>query len=81
MRRVMVTLGSILAHAQMRKQWATLPCVISGGSVVGARLIREAGKGEAGGREAHPSPAEVAAILAHAKGRWRPLLVTAALLA
>jgi integrase len=78
-RKVLVSLGSILAHAQMRKQ-------VGHNAVRDLRHARGRGKTHAERREKAkleigkdiPSPAEVAAILAHAKERWRPLLVTAA---
>jgi integrase len=77
-RKVLVSLGSILADAQMRKQ-------VGHNAVRDLRNARR-GKVKAVKREKTklevgkdiPSPAEVAAILAHAKGRWRPLLLTAA---
>ena len=78
-RKVLVSLGSILADAQMRKQ-------IGHNAVRDLRRARGRSKTNIVKREKvkleigkHiPSPAEVAAILAHAKGHWRPLLVTAA---
>jgi integrase len=77
-RRVMRSLGSILADAQER------------GLVVrnAARELRTRRKGR--GRKGEkrqkgrlkigvdiPTPAEIRAIIEHAKGRWRPLLITA----
>jgi integrase len=78
-RKVLVSLGSILADAQMRKQ-------IGHNAVRDLRRARGRGKANVVNREKvklevgkHiPSPAEVAAILAHAKSHWRPLLLTAA---
>ena len=78
-RKVLVSLGSILADAQMRKQ-------VGHNAVRDLRRARGRGKTNVVKREKTkleigkdiPSPAEVAAILAHAKGRWRPLLLTAA---
>jgi integrase len=78
-RKVLVSLGSILADAQMRKQ-------VGHNAVRDLRRARGRGKANVVKREKEkleiekhiPSSAEVAAILAHAKDRWRPLLVTAA---
>jgi integrase len=77
-RKVLVSLGAILADAQMRKQ-------VGHNAVRDLRRARGRGKAHAVKREKAklevgkdiPLPAEVAAILAHA-GRWRPLLLTAA---
>jgi integrase len=78
-RKVLVSLGSILGHAQLRKQ-------VGHNAVRDLRRQRGRNKANAVKREKEkleigkhiPSPTEVAAILAHAKGHWRPLLVTAA---
>jgi integrase len=78
-RKVLVSLGSILADAQIRKQ-------VGHNAVRDLRRARGRGKANVVKREKVklevgkdiPSPAEVAAILAHAKPKWRPLLVTAA---
>lgn len=81
-RRVMRTLGSILADAQERGLIVRNP----------ARELRvrrrdrkkegKADKRQRGNLKAGvdiPTPAEVRAIVDHAKGRWRPLLLTAVL--
>lgn len=78
-RKVLVSLGSILAHAQLRKQ-------------VGHNAVRELRQARSGNRakvvkrekeqlkigKDIPLPDEIKLILAHAKDRWRPLLLTAA---
>jgi integrase len=78
-RKVLISLGAILAHAQIRKQ-------VGHNAVRDLRRARGRGKANAVKREKAkleigkdiPSPAEVAAILAHAKPKWRPFLLTAA---
>ncbi len=78
-RKVLVSLGSILGHAQMRKQMghnAVRDLRRQRGRSKTNTVKREKMKLEIG--KHIPSPTEVAAILAHAKGHWRPLLVTAA---
>ena len=79
-RKVLVSLGSILADAQEQ-------------GLAARNAVRELRRNRRKGKERHaetrekgklkvgvdiPSPDEIRAILAHAKGRWRPLLVTAA---
>jgi integrase len=75
-RRVVRSLGSILTDAQERGQ-------------VGHNAVRELSRNRKRQTERRhkgkpkigvdiPTPAEVAGIIAGAKGRWRPLLVTAA---
>jgi integrase len=78
-RKVLVSLGSILSEARLRK-------------LVGHNAVRDLGRERRRGRDKAkkrekaklevgkhiPTPTEVAAILAHAKSKWRPLLVTAA---
>jgi integrase len=79
-RKVLVSLGSLLADAQERGLSAR-------NAVRDLRRNRRRGKeGKAEKRQKGklkvgvdiPSPDEIKAILAYAKGRWRPLLVTAA---
>ena len=78
-RRVMQTLGSILADAQERG-------LVARNSVRELRGKRRSGR--SGDRRQKrklkvgvdiPMPEEIRAILEHAKSRWRPLLMTAAL--
>ena len=79
-RKVLVSLGSILADAQEQ-------------GLAARNAVRELRHNRRRGKERHaekrekgklkvgvdiPSPDEIKAILANAKGRWRPLLVTAA---
>ncbi len=79
-RKVLVSLGSILADAQEQ-------------GLAARNAVRELRRNRRKGKERHaakrekgklkvgvdiPSPDEIKAILAHAKGRWRPFLVTAA---
>ena len=79
-RKVLVSLGSILADAQEQ-------------GLAARNAVRELRHNRRRGKERHaekrekgklkvgvdiPSPDEIKAILAHAKGRWRPFLVTAA---
>jgi integrase len=76
-RKVRVSLGSILAHAQSH-------------GMVARNIVRELGRLKRGkmtkGEQKRklkvgvdiPSPEEIRAILAHATGRWRPLLLVAA---
>jgi integrase len=78
-RRVVVSLGAILAHAQIRKQVghnAVRELSRARGRVKTNAVKREKLKLEIG--KHIPSPPEVAAILAHATSHWRPFLVTAA---
>jgi integrase len=78
-RKVLVSLGSILTDAQMRKQ-------VAHNAVRDLRRARGRGKANAVKREKLklevgkdiPSPSEISAILAHAQSRWRPFLMTAA---
>ena len=75
-RKVRVSLGSILAHAQLH-------------GMVARNIVRELGRLKRTKRNKAeqkqklkvgvdiPTPAEIAAILAHATGRWRPLLLVA----
>jgi len=76
-RKIMTSLGSILADAQEQRLAAR-------NSV--RELRRNRGKRKKGSTNGRtklkvgvdiPSPDEIKAILAHAKGRWRPLLITA----
>jgi integrase len=79
-RKVLVSLGSILADAQER-------------GLAARNAVRDLRRNRRRGKELNaekrqkgklkvgvdiPAPDDVKAILAHAKGRWRPLLVTAA---
>jgi integrase len=79
-RKVLVSLGSILADAQEQ-------------GLAARNAVRELRRNRRRGKEHNaqkrdkgklevgvdiPSPEEIRAILAHAKGRWRPLLVTTA---
>jgi integrase len=79
-RKVLVSLGSILADAQEQ-------------GLAARNAVRELRRNRRRGKERHaekrekgklkvgtdiPSPDEIKAILAQAKGRWRPFLVTAA---
>ena len=79
-RKVLVSLGSILADAQEQ-------------GLAARNAVRELRRNRRKGKERHaekrekgklkvgvdiPSPDEIKAILANAKGRWRPFLVTAA---
>jgi integrase len=78
-RKVLVGLGSLLADAQEQGLCARNP-------------VRDLRRGRRRGKELHaekrqkgklkvgvdiPTPAEVKAIITNAKGRWRPLLITA----
>ena len=73
--KVRVTLSSILSHAQAH-------------GMVGRNIVRELGRQKKRGKAMQktklkagvdiPLREEIAAIVAHAKGRWRPLLITAA---
>ena len=55
-----------------------MPCEIFAATGGGERVTcREASKGQAQGRGRHLHPDEIKAIIANAKGRWRPLLITA----
>lgn len=75
-RRILVSLGSILADAQDRGLTIRNP-------------VHERSRARSGGRAAErrskkrlqigvdiPSPEEIRAILSHVRGRWRPLLMT-----
>lgn len=76
-RKVVVSLGSLLAEAQERGLVAQ--------NVVHARRRRRRGKSGGGGRHKKqlevgvdiPTPDEINVILKAAKGQWRPLLITA----
>jgi integrase len=79
-RRVMRTLGSILADAQergliVRNVARELKAQRRGRDRKGQQ--RQRGKLKVG--VDIPTPEEIRAILAHAEGRWRPLLITAIL--
>jgi integrase len=80
-RKVIVSLGSLVADAHDRGQTAFNAVRDLSRKRRGKKkrntLKRKNGKLEVG--VDIPTPDEINAILAHAKGRWRPLLVTAAL--
>ena len=77
-KRVLVSLGTMLADAQERGLVAT-------NVARGLKSARKRGKGQRSERRRKlkvgidiPTPEEVKAIIAHAADRWRPLLLTAA---
>jgi integrase len=77
-RKVVMTLGSILGDAKLRKQVAHNAVSDLRAARRGKTwsLQREKQKLEIG--KDIPLPSEITAILASAQGRWRPLLLTAA---